>query len=166
MGQGSRGKGQGKTGRAATRGNPLVVTAALIEKDGRILIARRKQGWRFAGKWEFPGGKIEPDETPEECLRRELREELDIEAKIGEFFCSSTYQYSHATVQLLVYRAYHVAGEYTLHDHQEIRWVLPNELVQYDFPEADQLVIEKLINEKSLSGFSRFSGSSGSTKET
>jgi 8-oxo-dGTP diphosphatase len=163
MGQGSRGKGQGKTGRAATRDNPLVVTAAVIAKDRRILIARRKKGWRFAGKWEFPGGKIEPGETPEECLRRELREELGIEAKIGEFFCSSTYPYSHATVQLLVYRAYHVAGEYTLHDHQEIRWVLPTELAQYDFPEADKPVIEKLINEKSLSGFSRTSGSAEET---
>lgn len=155
--------GQGKGRKAATGDKPLVVTAAVIEKDGRILIARRKQGWRFAGKWEFPGGKIEPGETPEECLRRELREELDIEAEVGEFFCSSTYRYSHATVQLLVYRAYHVAGEYTLHDHQEIRWVLPTELAQYDFPEADKPVIEKLIKEKSLSGFSR---SSGPTKET
>jgi 8-oxo-dGTP diphosphatase len=123
---------------------PLIVTAAVIEKDGRILIAKRKQGWRFAGKWEFPGGKIEPDETPEECLRRELREELGIETEIGEFFCSSTYRYSHATVQLLVYRAYHISGEYTLHDHQEIRWVLPEEMLQFDFPEADKPVIEKL----------------------
>ena len=124
---------------------PLLVTAAVIEKDGRILIAKRKKGWRFAGKWEFPGGKIEPNETPEECLRRELREELGIETEIGEFFCVSTYAYPHVTVQLLVYRAFHVSGEYELRDHQEIRWVLPEHLLQYDFPEADNLVIEKLI---------------------
>ena len=123
----------------------LMVTAAVIERDGRVLIAKRKKGWRFAGKWEFPGGKIESNETPEECLRRELREELDIETKIGDFFCSSTYAYPYATVQLLVYRAFHVSGEYTLHDHQEIRWVLPDELSQYDFPEADRVVIEKLM---------------------
>ena len=71
---------------------PLLVAAAVIEKDGKILIAQRKKGWRFAGKWEFPGGKIEPNETPEECLRRELREELGIETEIGDFFCVSTYR--------------------------------------------------------------------------
>jgi 8-oxo-dGTP diphosphatase len=124
---------------------PMVVTAAIIEKKGKILIAKRKKGWRFAGKWEFPGGKIEPNETPEECLRRELREELGIEAKIGEFFCSSTYAYSHATVELLVYHASHISGEFELHDHEEIRWVSRQQLLQYDFPEADNLVIERLI---------------------
>ena len=123
----------------------ITVTAAVVEKDGRILIAKRKKGWRFEGKWEFPGGKIEASETPEECLRRELREELGIETRIGTFICSSTYAYPYATVQLLVYRAFHLSGEYTLHDHQEIRWVIPEELRQYDFPEADKPVIEKLI---------------------
>jgi 8-oxo-dGTP diphosphatase len=137
--------GQGKGEEGETSVKPLMVTAAVIERDGRVLIAKRKNGWRFAGKWEFPGGKIEPNETPEECLRRELREELGIETEIGNFFCSSTYAYPHATVQLLVYRAFHVSGEYTLYDHQEIRWVLPEDLLQYDFPEADNLVIEKLI---------------------
>ncbi len=137
--------GQGKGEEGETSVKPLMVTAAVIERDGRVLIAKRKNGWRFAGKWEFPGGKIEPNETPEECLRRELHEELGIETEIGNFFCSSTYAYPHATVQLLVYRAFHVSGEYTLYDHQEIRWVLPEDLLQYDFPEADNLVIEKLI---------------------
>jgi 8-oxo-dGTP diphosphatase len=137
--------GQGKSEEDERPAKPLMVTAAVIERDGRVLIAKRKNGWRFAGKWEFPGGKIEPNETPEECLRRELREELGIETEIGNFFCSSTYAYPHATVQLLVYRAFHVSGEYTLYDHQEIRWVLPEDLLQYDFPEADNLVIEKLI---------------------
>ena len=137
--------GQGKGEEGETSVKPLMVTAAVIERDGRVLIAKRKNGWRFAGKWEFPGGKIEPNETPEECLRRELREELGIETEIGNFFCSSTYAYPHATVQLLVYRAFHVSGEYTLYDHQEIRWVLPEDLLQYDFPEADNLVIEKLM---------------------
>ena len=122
----------------------VIVTAAVIEKEGRILIARRKKGWRHAGKWEFPGGKIEPGETPEECQRRELREELAIEAEVGEFICSSTYAYPHATIQLLVYRASHVSGEFTLHDHQEIRWVLPDELLQYEFPEADKPVVDRL----------------------
>ncbi len=131
--------------KTTTDDKPIRVTAAIIQEDGKVLIAKRKKGWRFAGKWEFPGGKIEPNETPEQCLQRELREELGIETEIGEFFCSSTYAYAHATVQLLVYRAVHVSGEYTLHDHQEIRWVSPEYLRDYEFPEADELIIDKLI---------------------
>lgn len=130
---------------SGTVARPMAVTAAIIEKEGKILIARRKKGWRFAGKWEFPGGKIEPCETPEECLKRELREELGIEAEIGEFFCSSLYAYPHATVELLVYRAFHLSGEFELHDHEEIRWVTRQQLLQYDFPEADKVIIDKLI---------------------
>ncbi len=126
---------------------PIRVTAAIIENDGKVLIAKRKKGWRFAGKWEFPGGKIEPNETPEECLKRELKEELGIETDIGSFFCESTYAYPHATVQLLVYRAVHISGDYTLYDHQEMRWVSPEHLRDYDFPEADEAVIDKLVKD-------------------
>ena len=122
----------------------MVVAAALIEKDGRILIAKRKEGWRHAGKWEFPGGTVEQNETPEACLRRELREELGIEAEVGESYCEVTHAYSYATIQLLVYRARHVSGEFTLVDHDEMRWVLPADLSQYEFPEADNPVVERL----------------------
>ena len=122
----------------------MVVAAALIEKDGRILIAKRKEGWRHAGKWEFPGGTVEQNETPEACLRRELREELGIEAEVGEAYCEVTHAYSYATIQLLVYRARHVSGEFTLVDHEEMRWVLPADLSQYEFPEADNPVVERL----------------------
>ena len=69
------------------------VTAAVIEKDGKILIARRKRDDSQAGKWEFPGGKLEAGETPEACLKRELREELGIETEVGAFFCSSRFVY-------------------------------------------------------------------------
>lgn len=123
---------------------PMVVAAAVIEKDGRILIAKRKEGWRHAGKWEFPGGTVEQNETPEACLRRELREELGIEAEVGEPYCEVTHAYSYATIQLLVYRARHVSGEFTLVDHEEMRWVLPADLSQYEFPEADVPVVERL----------------------
>ena len=64
-----------------------IVTCAVIEKDGRILIARRKSGDHMAGKWEFPGGNIEPGETPEQCLKRELLEELGVEIGIDGFIC-------------------------------------------------------------------------------
>ncbi len=118
----------------------------MIEGEKGILIGRRK-AFRFAGLWEFPGGKVEPAETAEECLRRELREELDIEAEIGEFFLSSKYVYSHAPIELLVYKAKIVRGRPRLNDHSELRWVSPEDLPSYEFPPADLPVIEKLIQE-------------------
>ena len=126
---------------------PVRVAAAIIEKGECVLVGRRLAG-PLADKWEFPGGKIEPRETPEACLQRELREELDIEAVIGEFFLSSTYAYRHATIELLVYRAEIIAGEPCLHDHTEIRWVPVGDLSSYDFPAADLPVIRKLMEEK------------------
>jgi len=74
--------------------NPMIVIAAVIEKDGCILIAKRKQGWHEAGKWEFPGGTLEEGETPEQCLKRELQEELDIITEVGDLMCISEYRYT------------------------------------------------------------------------
>ncbi len=123
-----------------------IVTCAVIEKDGRILIARRKSGDQMAGKWEFPGGKIEPGETPEQCLKRELLEELGVEIGIDGFICSSTWKYDHATIQLLAFKATLLSGELILHDHAEISWVTPRELGDYDFPEADVPIIRHLTS--------------------
>jgi 8-oxo-dGTP diphosphatase len=125
----------------------LKVTAAVIEKDGKILIARRKAGDRLGGKWEFPGGKLKMNETPEECLKRELREEFDIEARIGEFICSTRFRYLFVPLELLVYRAFHVSGNFTLLDHDEIAWVTPAELEKYDFVKADIRVVKKLLKD-------------------
>jgi 8-oxo-dGTP diphosphatase len=124
----------------------IKVTAAIIEKGGYILIGRRKAG-PFADMWEFPGGKVEAAETPEECLKRELREELDVEAAIGDFFLSSKHAYSHAAIELLAYKAKIIGGELCLHDHKEIRWVPAADLHSYAFPAADRPIIEKLIRE-------------------
>jgi len=121
-----------------------IVSCAVIEKDGKILIARRKSGDQMAGKWEFPGGTIEPGETPEQCLKRELLEELGVEIGIDGFMCSSTWAYDHATIQLLAFKATLLSGKLTLHDHAEISWVSPHELDDYDFPEADVPIIRYL----------------------
>lgn len=96
------------------------VAAAIIEKNGKILIAQRKLGSSLGGKWEFPGGKLESEETPEQCLRRELKEELGIEAIIGPFFCASMFKYKHMSIKLLVYKAVHVSGEIVKYDHESI----------------------------------------------
>jgi 8-oxo-dGTP diphosphatase len=121
-----------------------IVSCAVIEKHGKILIARRKSGDQMAGKWEFPGGTIEPGETPEQCLKRELLEELGVEIGIDGFICSSTWKYDHATIKLLAFKATLISGELILHDHAEIRWVTSRELADYDFPEADVPIIRYL----------------------
>jgi len=120
------------------------VTAAVIEKDGKILIAQRKQGGALAGKWEFPGGKIEPGETPEQCLRRELAEEFSVDTRIGAFVCSSKFEYEHLQIELLVYKAEHLSGEFKLNDHDRIEWVVPADLPNYDFSSADVPVVKLL----------------------
>ncbi len=129
--------------------NPQIVIAAVIEQDGRVLIGKRKWGKRHAGKWEFPGGTLEERETYEQCLKRELMEELAIEAEIGDLICSTSFDYTPDwTIQLVAYRAAIISGKFNLNDHEEIRWVEEKDLVNYDFPEADKIVIEKLIKEK------------------
>lgn len=123
------------------------VTAAFLEKDGKILIAQRKTGDNLAGKWEFPGGKLEPGETPEACLKRELMEELGVETRIGGFICSSKFEYKHMPIELLVYRAWHVAGEFQLRDHDQLAWVTLAELKAYEFCSADIPVVEHLLRQ-------------------
>jgi len=120
------------------------VIAAIIRREGRILIGKRKVG-TFAGKWEFPGGKMEPGETPEQCLARELAEELGVEARIGKLFLSTRHAYSHMAIEFVTYEAEIISGQPRLRDHNELRWVLPAELCLYDFPEADRPVVGKLM---------------------
>ena len=113
------------------------VIAAIIRKEGRILIGKRRVG-TFAGKWEFPGGKMEPGETQEECLARELAEELGIEARVGKLFLSTKHTYSHMAIEFVTYEAEIVSGEPRLRDHNEIRWVLPERAEPLRFPRGRQ----------------------------
>ncbi len=124
--------------------NIIIVTAAVIENDGKILIGKRKGGIDVEGKWEFPGGKVESGETPEECLKRELFEEFGIETRIGELLCTSSCTYSHGTVILLTYRVYHISGEFNPTDHDDIRWVSPDELDNFEFAPADIPILKRI----------------------
>jgi 8-oxo-dGTP diphosphatase len=125
----------------------LRVTAAVLESAGRVLIAKRPQGDRLAGHWEFPGGKIEDGEEPRVCLARELYEEFGITAEIGELLVSHVHLYPHVEIELLSYRASHLSGDFELRDHDEVRWVLPEELAQYPFAPAD-LPTVRLLREQ------------------
>ena len=125
-------------------GHKRQVTAAVIEKDDKVLIAKRRLGRTLGGKWEFPGGKIEPGETPRECLKRELKEEFDIESGIGDLLISGKFTYCFFPIELLAYRVKHLSGDFKLNDHEEMRWVRPSELGLYDFLSADRFIVDML----------------------
>ena len=121
-------------------GLAIKVTAAVIKRGGKVLIARRMKGDSFEGLWEFPGGKIEAGESPEECLRRELLEELGVEIEAPEFLCSVPFETSGLSIELMAFRASLVAGEARSHEHDEVRWVEPERLEDFDLAEPDRLV--------------------------
>ena len=120
------------------------VTAAVLEQDGCILIARRSSAGHLAGKWELPGGKVKEGETPEQCLARELREELNLSVSVGEFLGTSNYRYDHMRIELLLYRVTLMSGEPMALVHDAFRWVTPGEMAQYDFSPADLPFVRKL----------------------
>jgi 8-oxo-dGTP diphosphatase len=132
----------------ARRAALMRVTAAVIESQGKILIARRKKEDRWGGLWEFPGGKMDRGEKPEACLRRELGEELGVEARVGELLCSSRIDHRDYSIELLVYAVTVISGKPLAREHDELRWVEPNELGRYEFPELDRPAV-RLLQERS-----------------
>lgn len=120
------------------------VAAGLIRRRGRYLIARRRAGTHLGGFWEFPGGKCEPGESLEACLRRELREELGIAVTASVPFRVVRHRYPGKTVELHFFRCVVRRGEARALDCEEIRWVTPEEMVRYEFPPADRAVIRAL----------------------
>lgn len=117
----------------------LVAAAALVDKDGRVLLAQRPEGKSMAGLWEFPGGKIQDGETPEFALMRELEEELGIETRPGCFqpiaFASHSYADFHLLMPLFMCRTW--KGVPQKHEHQALKWVRPQDMHDYPMPEAD-----------------------------
>jgi len=124
----------------------LVAAVALIDVDGRVLIAQRPAGKSMAGLWEFPGGKVEPGETPERALIRELKEELGIdvtEACLAPLtFASHSYDDFHLLMPLYACRRWQ--GYVQPHEHADIKWVNPRELKEYPMPPADEPLIAAL----------------------
>ncbi len=125
----------------------LLVTAAIIEANGLILAARRKSGCHLAGYWEFPGGKVEADETNEGCLARELNEEFGVQCKIGDFFGDSIYDYGTKRVRLLAYRVQHLSGTFQCRDHDRLCWLPAHELLSLQWAPADMPFVVKLQEE-------------------
>jgi mutator protein MutT len=124
-------------------GPTIVVTAAVIERDGRFLVTRRQEGVHLEGLWEFPGGKCDAEEPLDACLAREIREELDVEARIGDELFSVTHTYVDRRIELHFFHC-EIVGEPTPQIGQEMRWVPREELAGLEFPPADAELIELL----------------------
>ncbi len=123
------------------------VAAGLIHHGGRYLIARRKPGVHLAGFWEFPGGKRETGETLEDCLRRELFEELGIRIDMPVPYRIIRHDYPEKTVELHFFRCTIEEGHAEPLDSAEIRWVVPADLGRFTFPPADRIIIDALQRE-------------------
>jgi 8-oxo-dGTP diphosphatase len=122
------------------------VVAAVIEREGRVLIGQRKRTGHHALKWEFPGGKVEPAETPESALVRELAEELAIRARLDSEIMRYEYQYpGRSRILLIFYRVLDFEGEPQNLDFEQLQWIPPARLREYDFLEGDAEFIAKWV---------------------
>ncbi len=124
----------------------IEVTAAIIIDEDQVLIAQKESTHKLAGLWEFPGGKMEPGETPEACLERELEEELGIAIEITGFYAEYTFPLETAVLHLRGYQARVTGGILTLHEHDDARWVAVSELHQYAFVPSDMGFVERLVS--------------------
>ena len=119
-------------------GTMLKVVAALIKKDGEVLIAKRTTGnVEVIGKWEFPGGKVEAGETEEQAIEREIKEEFDLVIKAEKFLINNECKYPNKNIDLRLYLCKYISGDFKLHDHSEYKWVEVNQLLTYDLALAD-----------------------------
>ena len=127
----------------------IKVVAAILQKEDKILIARKKQGKPLAGYFEFPGGKIEEGETPEESLIRELMEEMNIKIAVKEYIGESIYDYGNdKVISLLGYTAEIIDGEIKLSDHDRYEWVTLEQINNYKIAPADTPLVEKMKEKK------------------
>lgn len=128
----------------------FIVTAAAIVRDGKVLIAQREAGSHMEFRWEFPGGKLESDETPEECIIREIKEELDIDIEVLDIYKVVKFKYDEKDVLLLCYLCRILKGEGRTLECNDFRWVSREELPSYDFVPADKPIVEKLMKDERL----------------
>ena len=126
---------------------PMIVTAGLIVKGGRILLAQRHKDKHQGLKWEFHGGKLEDGESPEECLSRELEEELGVKARVSDIYTAVFYRYPDFDILLLVYLAEILSGDPQPVGCRQIQWVAPEEMAGLEIPPADTPIKQKILAE-------------------
>ena len=125
----------------------ITVVAALIEKDNKYLIARRSTGsTEVLGKWEFPGGKVENNETEEQAIEREIKEEFEMNIKAIRFLTNNICEYPNKIIDLRLYECKYISGNFKLHDHSEYEFVDKNEIINYDLCPAD-IPLAKYVKE-------------------
>lgn len=122
----------------------LTVVAAIIWKDGKVLITRRRKGSHLGGLWEFPGGKVESGEALDAALIREIREELDISIEVHDEFMAEAHEYPDRTVMLHFFNCSIRAGDPRPLEADELRWIAISELNDFEFPPADRELIARL----------------------
>ncbi len=131
----------------AGRSRVLVVAGLISGDDGRVLITKRREDQSLGGKWEFPGGKIEAGESPEQALARELGEEIGVRAEVGRIWDVVFHAYERADVLLLVYACRLAAGRVAPVEVADVAWVSITELSRYDILEADAPLVARLLRE-------------------
>ncbi|GFO65368.1 (deoxy)nucleoside triphosphate pyrophosphohydrolase [Geomonas paludis] len=124
------------------------VACAIIERDGLVLSARRSASMNLPLRWEFPGGKIEPGEGREECLKRELVEEMGVEIAVGCPLTPTTHRYPSFDVTLYPYVCSIVSGEITLHEHSAMTWLPPERMLELEWADADLPIILEYQRQK------------------
>lgn len=127
--------------------NTIIVVAALIEKDGKYLIAKRATGREESfGKWEFPGGKLEPGETEMQAIEREMKEEFLVDVKAVKYLTNSVCDYPTRTIDLRLYECKYISGEFKLIDHSEYKFEDKEKILNYDLCAADIKLAEYVKN--------------------
>lgn len=124
---------------------PLIVTAAIIRNGDFVLITRRPAGKLHAGMWEFPGGKLDGDESPRDGLRREIREELGIDVAVGAILEAVYHRYAWGPVLILAFEFRSLSGEIRNNQVAEHRWVTPRDILAFPILPADYPIVEKLL---------------------
>lgn len=127
------------------RAHWIPVVAGFLKKGNQILVGQRPENHSLAGQWEFPGGKIEAGESPEQALARELSEELGIEAQIGELKFSCTHSYGDVNILILFYEVLYWKGEIKAKHHLMLEWIHPEELAQRSIPEANRKMLDRIF---------------------
>lgn len=122
----------------------LLVAAGILFRDGKVLVGRRSPNKLWSGYWEFPGGKVESGETPEDTVRRELKEELNIEASVGSLVAEGAFEYPTGPVRIMIYRVLSWTGDFVLKDHDQIDWISLDNMNNHQFLPGNFFIIPAL----------------------
>lgn len=126
----------------------IAVVAAILEKENQVLIARRKAGKHLAGYWEFPGGKIEINETAEDCLKREIKEEFSVEIEVNNYIGESIFEYPEKRIKLIAFSGKIIEGEIILREHDLVEWIDIKDIALFKMAPADIPLVELYKNNR------------------